>query len=219
MSIIVEVSIPSDALALGCIFDDHPEATVEFERIVPVEEELMPYVWLSNAGDDLAAVADTIRNHTDTESVTRLADYGDRALFEVGWKPTVDRAVTALRENHCGCIEVTGTSDGWELRLRFSDREDAMAFNEALTADGVSVTLRRLSDASARAEPAPLSPEQLEAIRKAHRAGYFHVPRESSIEELASETDISNSAFSERLRRGLDRLIERTEFEAERRGF
>lgn len=219
MTIIVEVTIPSDALALGCIFDEYPKATVELERLVPIEEGLMPYFWLSNAGDDHAAVAATVRDHTDTDSVTKIAEYGDKALFEVDWKSTVDRAVAALRGNHCGCIEMTGTSDGWELRLRFSDREDAMAFNEALAAEGVPVTLRRLNEASARTEPTPLSPEQTEALRKAHQAGYFRVPRESSIEELARETGISNSAFSERLRRGLDRLIERTDFEAERREF
>lgn len=213
MTILVEVRVPPDALALGCVFDEHPEATVEVDRIVPIDDDLMPYFWLSNDGGDFETPAATIRDHTDTKSLTKLTETERRALFQVVWEPSVDQAVSALRENHCGCIEVAGTSDGWDMRLRFSDREDVMAFNETLTTKGVPVTLQRLNDMEGSDATTPITPEQREALRRAHQAGYFHVPRESSIEELANDTGISNSAFSERLRRGLDRLIERTDFE------
>lgn len=212
MTIIIEVSVPPDALTLGCVFDEHPGATIELERVVPVEDHLMPYFWLSDGGDGFDTVARTIREHTDTRSLTKLTECDGRALFEVTWEPTVDRAVVALREDHDGCIEITGTTDGWELQLRFSDRESVMAFNEALTTEGIPVTLRRLNDIS-DPDPTSVSFEQREALELAHEAGYFNVPRESSIEELAERAGISNSAFSERLRRGLGRLIDRTDFE------
>lgn len=47
-----------------------------------------------------------------------------------------------------------------------------------------------------------LTPAQGEALRAAHEAGYFSVPREADASEVAAELGISKSAFLERLRRG-----------------
>jgi len=48
---------------------------------------------------------------------------------------------------------------------------------------------------------AALTEPQQEAIAEAYRQGYYDVPREISLEELANELDISHQALSERLRR------------------
>ncbi len=48
---------------------------------------------------------------------------------------------------------------------------------------------------------AALTEPQREAIAEAYRQGYYDVPREISLEELANELDISHQALSERLRR------------------
>jgi predicted DNA binding protein len=39
------------------------------------------------------------------------------------------------------------------------------------------------------------------------RHGYFDTPRETTLEELAVELDISRQALSERIRRGNERLL------------
>lgn len=53
-----------------------------------------------------------------------------------------------------------------------------------------------------------LTPPQAEALRVAHEAGYFSVPREATASEVADELGISKSAFLERLRRGQSALLE-----------
>lgn len=53
-----------------------------------------------------------------------------------------------------------------------------------------------------------LSSEQLEILRTAHRMGYFDAPRRASADEAASELDIAQSTFSERLRLAEKRLFD-----------
>ena len=53
-----------------------------------------------------------------------------------------------------------------------------------------------------------LTPAQAEALREAHAAGYFSVPREATATEVADALGISKSAFLERLRRGQDALLD-----------
>ncbi len=53
-----------------------------------------------------------------------------------------------------------------------------------------------------------LTPAQAEALRAAHAAGYFSVPRGATAGEVAEGLGISKSAFLERLRRGQAALLE-----------
>lgn len=53
-----------------------------------------------------------------------------------------------------------------------------------------------------------LTPAQAAALRAAHAAGYFAVPREATAVEVADELGISKTAFLERLRRGQSALLE-----------
>lgn len=211
MTVVVDVSVPADALTLGCIFDDNPGAEIELEPVVPTEEGVLPYFWLSDGDGAFEDAAATLRDHRHTKTLNKLTEVDEAALFEVVWEPTVDRAVSTLRNHHCGCMEATGTSDGWDLQLRFKSHERVTAFNKALTEEGVPVTLTRLCEfeETPRASAATPSPEQLEAVELAHRYGYFEVPRGCTISDIAEEIGISNSACSERLRRGLSAIVEK----------
>jgi hypothetical protein len=53
-----------------------------------------------------------------------------------------------------------------------------------------------------------LSQEQLAVLQTAHRLGYFDVPRQASAENVATELDIAQSTFSERLRLAEQRLLD-----------
>ena len=48
---------------------------------------------------------------------------------------------------------------------------------------------------------------QREALVTAARQGYFRVPREATAAEVASELDVSQQAFSETIRWGIENLV------------
>ena len=52
-----------------------------------------------------------------------------------------------------------------------------------------------------------LTNEQREAIVLALKRGYFKIPREVQMQALADELDITQQAFSERLWRGLEKVL------------
>jgi predicted DNA binding protein len=52
-----------------------------------------------------------------------------------------------------------------------------------------------------------LTDSQLELLETAYRMGYFEVPQEATSEEVATELDISQPAFSEQLRRTESRMF------------
>ncbi len=74
------------------------------------------------------------------------------------------------------------------------------------TDDTVGVGLERVSPLDGE-EDSPvaarwdLTPRQEEALRAAHQAGYFEVPRDADAGEVAATLGIGKSAFLERLRR------------------
>jgi predicted DNA binding protein len=78
--------------------------------------------------------------------------------------------------------------------------------------DTVGVTLERTYPIGDRGD-APvadrwgLTPAQADALRAAHKRGYFSVPRDADAADVAGALGVSKSAFLERLRRGLDRLL------------
>jgi predicted DNA binding protein len=81
--------------------------------------------------------------------------------------------------------------------------------------DTVGVTLERTYPIGDRGD-APIAdrwgvtPAQAEALRTAFDMGYFSVPRGTDASEVAATLGISKSAFLERLRRGLARLLGET---------
>lgn len=210
MTIVSDVSLPTDAFILGTVFEHHPGTHVELDHVVPVEsDDVLPYFWLT--ADDDETVAGTLRSLRGTESLHRLAENRDSVLFEASWAAGKNRAGPALKTGHSGCLAATGTSEGWDLQMRFADNETLVAFNQALTEQGISVTLTRVAEFTADPGPAQLSAEQREALALADRHGYFEVPRACTISDLAAKAGISNSAFSERLRRGVAGLVSGTD--------
>lgn len=110
--------------------------------------------------------------------------------------------VESLRYNE-GVARVKGAVVGHEVLRGVMDA----------TGDTVGARLERVypmgpTDAAAVDQRWDLTPAQAEALRAAHEAGYFAVPRETTAAEVAAELGISKSAFLERLRRGQSALLE-----------
>lgn len=96
----------------------------------------------------------------------------------------------------------------WEVQMRFPDREAFRAFQDSV--DSVDLSIQSIHDQESepRAERYGISEPQREILRLASAHGYFDVPRKASLSDLADELDVSSQAASERLRRGLDSLVE-----------
>ncbi|WP_049920790.1 helix-turn-helix domain-containing protein [Halopiger djelfimassiliensis] len=107
-------------------------------------------------------------------------------------------------------LEAHATHDGWQLRMRFPDRETLLEYREAYTARGCSFFLLSLCRKTDGGDETALTATQRKTLVRAYELGYFDVPRGVSQSELAAELGISSQSVSERLRRGVSALIEST---------
>lgn len=107
-------------------------------------------------------------------------------------------------------LEAESTHGAWRVRLRLPDREAVASLWEFCESESISFELVQLyhQDETELGLQPNLTDAQRVALVTAHREGYFEEPRETSLEELADELDISPTAVGGRLRRGISRLIE-----------
>ncbi|RQH01914.1 helix-turn-helix domain-containing protein [Natrarchaeobius oligotrophus] len=102
-----------------------------------------------------------------------------------------------------------------DLSLRFGLIGEPDDIQAALAAvpDGIETTVERVGEyrGGGRAVET-LTARQREALRVARDLGYFAVPREASVEDVAAELDCAPGTAAEHLRKAERRVVERLEF-------
>ena len=101
--------------------------------------------------------------------------------------------------------------DEWVVQARFPDRSSLLTFREDLVADGFDVEVKRMrEDEDEASTQFGVTDPQREVLLLALERGYYTVPRNASLSDLAADLDISSQAASERLRRGTQTLVANT---------
>jgi len=208
MATIVWGDLPTEEFALQETFEVVPDAVFESEQVVQNgRETAMPLLWARAGDPDELDVA--LESDASVSEVTNLAELDGEVLYRMEWSRQVELVLQMILNSNGTVLGAYGNSDRWRLRIFYPDREELSATNDFCEARDLPFDVRRVRDMDS--EPASrygLTNEQYESLKRAWEAGYFDVPRETGIEELADELDISHQALSERLRRGHNTLVE-----------
>jgi predicted DNA binding protein len=213
MILIADISVPSETFPLGKVLEEFPEVEIELERLVPLREAIIPLFWVSGGESDAERerlVQTALDDDPLTEAVTKLTSTADRTLFEVRWNNEINGIIQSFIETDAELLQAQGTADVWDFRLQFRSRDALVEFRRSCETDDIPLTLRRLYNPSIPADNGRLTDNQHDALVTAYEEGYFEVPRRVSMGTLAARFDISDSAFSQRLRRGTSALIAET---------
>lgn len=207
MSTIAEFTIEPGEFLLGGVVADVPDLSIELERIVPLGRQVMPYLWCYTA--DLGGFTSDLEGNDNVTNVTVLDRVDGGALYRIEWALDADSIVTGLWKTDATLLEATA-DDVWQVRLLFEDRQDVRGFDRYLDANDVAYRLERVYSVAEKAEdPAGvLTDQQRDALVVAADAGYFAVPRETTMADLGRELGISEQATSERIRRGVDAVLD-----------
>lgn len=132
---------------------------------------------------------------------TRLTEEASSSMNYHCW--TDGKAVVLSAEREVG---------RWTIDAYFPERSVLQQFAAGCEANGVHFDLLEVSDSDDLQDTQQfgLSDVQAETLLTALERGYYSVPREVNLEELAAPLDVSHQAVSERLRRGVGSLIETT---------
>lgn len=207
MAIIAEIAIEADEFLLGQIIAEYPGLSVEIERVVPAAKRVMPYIW--GYGPDLRSFEAAMNESPNVKSIAALDEYDDRALYRIEWEDPAEQLITGIAQTDATILEAHSDEE-WLFRIRFEEHAGLARFNRYCTDHDITYRLNRvssLSDIDANGDDYGLTAAQYEAVSLAVDRGYFKVPREVEYEELADELGVSVQAFSERVRRGVDKVL------------
>lgn len=152
---------------------------------------------------DPEGVVAAMAAHRKVWDVERLATSGDVALVR-------------YETSDAGLYEFTAEAslpppypivvrDGWEEFEFTGTREDLDLIRSTFTAADCTFELRSLRGT----DPAAglVTDRQRDVLDTARRMGYFEVPRECPLADVAAEVGVDKSTASEILRRGQDRIV------------
>lgn len=212
MSVIATVTIPATEFPLGSLLDGDADrdVTVTVETTVPTSEGIIPYLWVPL--EVVESVLEGLEARSSVAAAAVVDELDDSALVKIEWNDRINGVLESIRENEAIVTNAVGTASQWTFRLRFPSYEDLSAFYTTCADRDISIELVQLHEAVSPDSQFRfgLTSAQRDLIVSAYEAGYFDVPRKTTLVELGERLGISDSAVSQRLRRGLATLINST---------
>jgi predicted DNA binding protein len=212
MSLIAEFCLRSSDLVLASALDAAPGVTVELEQQMATESDAPLFVFWAFGGEFDRLDEGLERDETVGE-YTVIEELGKRKLYRVRLDSEDACSIYPVYQKlGASPMTATGSADGWQRRVRFPDRDAVIEMRQFCADRDVDFRLHRLYTPgdSELEDEFGLSSEQRQALTTAERVGYFEVPRDADLEELGEELDISGQSASERLRRGVSKLVSNT---------
>lgn len=204
------VSVAVSDFALSHALGEVAPMDVEAERVAThSRRRVMPSLWAR--GGDFAEFDAALDADPTVAEVVTAATVGDERFYQVAWSDEVAALVDSWLDADGSMLRARTSDREWRLRVRFPDREQFDRFRSSLSARDVSFQLDDLTRSTGpRQQLGSVTAAQREALVTAVEAGYFDVPRDATMAEIADALDISSQAASERLRRGIDGFVRST---------
>lgn len=204
--------LPAQEVALHETFSAVPDLTFECVQLVASgDQTVVPLLWITT--DDHSALKTALAADPSVGAAEELLQADGRRLYRFDWSDDVCLVFRVLLDVETMLLNGYGTDDRWTFELLFPTRDALGRICDRCELYDVDYSIDRIRgiDHEGNDTPQPttlgLTAQQYEAIATAYKHGYFTVPRQITLDELAAHIDISHQALSERLRRAHDTLI------------
>jgi predicted DNA binding protein len=206
MSLIAEYAVPIDEFVLKETLSKVTGVEAEVEKVVAhSDDQIMPYVWI--VADDPDGADAALREDPSVKDVAEINETEDAILYHMDWVENIEVLVHIMVHEDGTVLSAATLDDNWRLRVLFPDRESLSNTHSYAEANSFSLSLTALYEMDNEREGRfGLSNAQHEVLSLATRRGYYDVPRETTLEELADELGVSAQSLSERLRRAQKNL-------------
>jgi predicted DNA binding protein len=178
-----------------------PDATLRLLTGVPKGDRALELGEVR--AENPTAVTDAIREHADISEYDQLYvddtraigqyEADEKSLYEFLWASSLPPEFPIVVENGQMEFDLTATRQQFE------------AFTAAL--DDIDRRYELLTLIHTDEQETLLTDRQREYLTVAYHHGYFDVPRECTLAELAGRLEVDKSSVSETIRRGVDRVL------------
>lgn len=209
----MEIGRPVGQKALKAV----PDMILEIEDIRSLADEPFKFIfWASN--DDFQTYESALTDDPSVSDYKCLTELPERRLYQIqlseeGQQNTLQPIAV---EQDIVPISLTMTVEGVEFVGRFPSRSAIITLKEKCEELDRHFRLINLYEEKpvekdgGRTNRYGVTSSQRGALIAALEKGYFNVPRETRMEDIADELDISTSALSAQLRRGQKALLRHT---------
>lgn len=202
------LEVTSPLGALGLAKNSLPPGTnIEFERTATVLGRCTPSFRITGPGTDSVIAA--LRDSPFVSEKSVFSENQAGSVYRFTWSDTRPELIEQIRETDGSFLSAIAEGDTWTFELRFPNQTAATHFYTYYTDSDHPITVQK----TRQDEPVnptlgdSLTAEQRDALDRAVDSGYFQVPRQTTLVQLADEMGISDSAVSQRLRRGLQNIL------------
>jgi predicted DNA binding protein len=211
MVTIVEFRVPIDQFALAHTFNVVSDLYVEIQRIIATSTDSpMPLIWV--ATNDFEVFEATLADDLTVESFSCLSGFNkSQQYYRICWSDAVELVVDLFCEGGGMVTQARTSGDFWEFEAMFPYHTTLSSTYAVCEENELALTIDSVSKLdSNRQTQFGLTDTQQQTLLMAQKMGFYNVPRELSITDLAATLNISHQAVSERLRRAQANLIEQT---------
>jgi len=218
MRVVAEFEIYCDALPLVEVAATVPEATILLELQFNHGDRPLFLVTVTDGVHQ--PVANALTDAYDVGEWTLIGQAGETCRYQVVPALSFEEQLGDHIDDLAGLESLARADaiierievlpDGWRQTGWFATRDDFDEFSTFWLQNADFQLSRLTRDGESEPPGDGLTSQQQEALRTAYELGYFDIPRGASLEEVASELEISASSVSERLRRAQTQLIEET---------
>lgn len=188
--------------------DEEISTTVHLESLRGSGATIDTYGWIPAA--NAAAFLDAAECSDYILATERLDERGDEALVRLDWYEHRVPLLGALLQSEVSVLGGRLTDESWQLVVRFETETELRRFSRNCQEDGIDMaveSVRARSKLCGTELASQLTDAQLETLEYALLHGYYDVPRKTNVTKIADEFGVSDTAVSQRIRRGLKKLL------------
>ncbi|WP_435358708.1 helix-turn-helix domain-containing protein [Haloarchaeobius sp. DFWS5] len=211
MNVIADFELQASEFPLATALASLGKFEAMLDRVLSVDTSLLAYVWVES--ESPKRVRSALEQVEDVQAIRVLDELERDVLCRMEVPKDSDGLLAIVHDTGGELLESTGNEQQWKLRLRFPSYTSLSSFHANCLAADLDPQLVRVHSPGVPDDigyEISITDAQRETLVTALEAGYFDVPRTITMVELASELGISDTAASQRLRRGLATLVAAT---------
>ncbi|MFD1687096.1 helix-turn-helix domain-containing protein [Halobellus litoreus] len=215
MPIITRVYFSHPRMALAHVIESLPHAKIRALQEVSTDPTHNMHYFVVDTGSTQRFEESVESDHT-VATAQWVPSYENQPVYRIEFTPDTLLLGSVVTEENGFALNAYRHGDGWIERWQLPDQKSLQKIWNFADQKSFAFEIFAIQQVSNYGESKHngLTEKQQELLAIAYRDGYFDKPREMTLEEIAEELDISTSAASGRLRRGMKKLIELSDIDA-----